>query len=141
MGIELYWDNDERSVMLIEVRGAFSWDEMYDVLHRIKKVTDNAGREIGAILDVSEGVQFPGGTVFTPTGLNHARNMLAMGKDGTGPVVVVGLDGLIRKVYDWFTTMDKKAFANVRFAANLQEAQRIMEMRGFSYQQTAAVSA
>jgi hypothetical protein len=141
MGIELYWDNDERSVMLIEVRGAFSWDDMYAVLQRIKKVTDSAGYEIAAILDVSEGVQFPGGTVFTPAGLNHAKNMLAMGRDGTGPVVVVGLDGLIRKVYDWFTSMDKKALSNVRFAATLDEAQRLLEARGFSYRQLASASA
>ncbi|MDZ4767872.1 MAG: hypothetical protein SGJ24_02000 [Chloroflexota bacterium] len=138
MGIELYWDNDARSVMLVEVRGAFTWDEMITVLDRIKKVTDKSTFEIGAILDVSAGVKFPGGSVFTPTGLAHAKHLLSMGKDGTGPVVVVGMDGLIRKVYDWFTSMDKHAFANVRLTDTLDQAQSYMTQRGFSYGQLAA---
>lgn len=139
MGIELYWDNDDRTVMLIEVRGQFSWDEMYAVIQKIDKATANLNYEVGAILDVSEGLHFPGGSVFTPAGLGHAKNMLAMGKDGTGPMVVVGMDGMIRKIYDWFTAIDKKIFANVCFANSLSEAQAHLEKRGYVYRRLAAV--
>ncbi|MBK8022875.1 MAG: hypothetical protein IPK19_15950 [Chloroflexi bacterium] len=138
MGIELYWDNDDRTILLVEVRGEFTWDEMYETLGKIKKVTDRSPVEIGAILDMGADVRFPGGSVFNPTGLQHAKNMLSMSKDGTGPMVVVGVNGLIRKVYDWFTAMDSRAFANVKFADSLAQAQRLMEHRGFSYRQRAA---
>lgn len=138
MGIELYWDNDDRTIMLVEVRGEFTWDEMYAALNKIKKVTDAVPYEIGAILDLSAGVRFPGGSVFTPTGLQHAKNMLAMGKDGTGHVIIVGMDGLIRKIYDWFRTMDRNMFTNVAFADSLEQAQRKMSSYGFSYAQRAA---
>ncbi|MCK6578930.1 MAG: hypothetical protein L6Q98_12570 [Anaerolineae bacterium] len=138
MGIELYWDNDDRSVMLVEVRGAFTWDEMYETLGKIKKVTERSPVEIGAILDMGADVRFPGGSVFNAAGLQHARNMLAMSKDGTGPMVVVGVSGIIRKVYDWFTAMDARAFANVKFADTLPQAQHIMAGRGFTYAPRAA---
>lgn len=133
MGIELYWDNDERTVMLVEVRDTFTWDEMYAILHKIKKVTDSAPQTLGAILDLSAGVRFPGGSLFSPSGLVHAKNMLAMGEGGSGPVVVVGVDGLIRRVYDWFAMVDRQAIAHVRFADTLDQAQKMMETHGYSY--------
>ena len=37
MGIELYWDNDEQTVMLCEVDRSWTWDEMDAVLDKVKK--------------------------------------------------------------------------------------------------------
>lgn len=139
MGIELYWDNDDQTVMLIEVRGNFTWDEMYDMLRKVKKVTDRSAYEIAAILDLSEGVRFPGGSVFNPAGLQHAKNMLSMGRGGTGHVILVGVDGLIRKVYDVLYRMDKRTVGGVEFAETLYAAQRKLEGYGFNYPQPAAV--
>ena len=80
MGIELYWDNDEQTVMLCEVDRSWTWEEMDAVLDKVKKVTDRSEYTIGAILDLRQGVHFPGGTIFTPTALSHARKMLKMGE-------------------------------------------------------------
>jgi hypothetical protein len=126
MPIELYWDNDERTVMLIEVEGGYSWDDLYDVLRKIKKVTDNAPYTIGAILDVTRGATIPGGKLFTQTTLDHARNMLKMGEGGTGPVVIVGANSFIRLVFSTFYNLDRKALGNVQFAATPDEARAIL---------------
>jgi hypothetical protein len=122
MPIELYWDNDERTVMLIEVEGGYSWDDLYETLRKIKKVTDNAPCTIGAILDVSRGATIPGGKLYTQTALDHARNMLKMGEGGTGPVVIVGANSFIRLVFSTFYNLDRKALGNVQFAATTDEA-------------------
>lgn len=129
MGIELYWDNDERTVMLCEITGSWTWDEMYQTLEKIKKVTDAADYEIGAILDVSQGISVPGGTIFTPTALEHAKRMLKMGEGGTGPVVIVGANPMIRTIYQTFHNLDRKALGNVRFAATVDEARAMLAQR------------
>jgi|GEM_PF-380867 hypothetical protein len=122
MPIELYWDNDERDIMLIEVEGAWTWDDLYTTLGKIRKVTDNASYTIGAILDVSGGTSVPGGTIFTQTAFNHAREMLKMGEGGTGPIMIVGANSFIRMVFSTFYNLDRKTLSNVRFAASLEEA-------------------
>jgi hypothetical protein len=126
MAIELYWDNDERNVMLIEAVSPWTWDDLYDVLGKIKKVTDTAPYEIGAILDVSRGATIPGGSLFTQSSLDHARQLLRMGENGTGPVVIVGANSFIRTVYSTFYPMDRKALGNVKFAASQDEARDLL---------------
>lgn len=134
MPIELYWDNDERSVMLIEVSGAWTWDEMYHVLETIKAVTDRSERVIAAILDLSAGVQFPGGSVFSLAGLGHARRVLKMGEDGTGPIVIAGAGPFIRRVYDAFYPLDRRVLGNIHFAPSVDTARRLLQATGeFSY--------
>ncbi len=133
MGIELYWDNDAQTVMLIEIQGEFSWDDMYDALQKIKKVTDRFPVVIGAILDLTSGFKLPGGTVFNATGLQHAKNMLSMGQGGTGPVVVVGATGLIRKIVDWLMMMDRHVLGNVHLTDTLDQARATLQLQQFSY--------
>lgn len=129
MAIELYWDNDERTVMLCEFERHWTWDEMYATLNKIKQVTDRADREIAAIIDVSQGVSLPGGSIFTPTAYAHAKKMLQMGEGGTGPIVVVGASPLIKTIYGTFRGLDKNGLNNVNFAHSLDEARALLAQR------------
>ena len=134
MGIELYWDNDEQTVMLCEVDRSWTWDEMDAVLEKVKKVTDRSETTIGAILDLRQGVHFPGGSIFTPTALAHARKMLKMG-DGhrQGPVVVVGASPVIRTIYKTLQKMDKNGLSLVSFATTLEEARATLRQHDYRY--------
>lgn len=129
MGMELYWDDDARTVMLLEVRGSWTWDELYATVTKIKKVTDNADREIGAILDLSEGLKLPGGGFLNKEAYNMAQKLLKLGEGGTGPVVVVGVNPVIRAIYTTFYPMDKQALGNVRFAGTVDEARDLLAAR------------
>ncbi|MBE2272313.1 MAG: hypothetical protein IAE80_29025, partial [Anaerolinea sp.] len=123
MAIELYWDNDERTVMLCEVRGDWTWEQMYDMFTKIKKVTEKSPVTIAAILDISAGISIPGGSFFTPAAFDHAKNMLKMGENGTGPLVIVGANALIKGVYKTFTGMAQgSALNNISFADTADEA-------------------
>lgn len=129
MSIELYWDNDERTVLLLEIDGAWTWDEMDAMLAKIKKVTDAATFEMGAIIDVSAGVTFPGGSMFTPTAFEHAKQMLRMGEGGTGPVVIVGANSLIRTVYNAMVQLDPQKMGSVQFAQTQDQARSMLSER------------
>jgi ABC-type glycerol-3-phosphate transport system substrate-binding protein len=127
MAIELYWDNDEQTVMLCEVRDPWTWDDLFDTLGKIKKVTDRSPVTIGAILDVSHGITIPGGSLFSPATFENAKKMIKMGEGGTGPIVVVGANPLIKAVYNAAGTIDRKALSNFAFVPTLDEARAHLE--------------
>jgi hypothetical protein len=136
MGIELYWDNDERTVMLCEIAGHWTWDELFDTLRKIKQVTDKAEYEIAAILDLTGGASIPGGSLFTPTAFEKAKQMLKMGEGGTGQIVVVGANGMIRAAYHAIYGLSPRILSNIRFADSADQARRLL---GRHYQQQAVL--
>ncbi len=135
MAIELYWDDDERrDVLLMEIDGVWTWEELFDALRRVRKVTDAAPTTVGALLDVSRGVGVPGGSIFNQTALDHARELLRMGAGRAGPIVIVGAGAMLRMVFSTFQTLDRQALATVRFAGTLDEGRALLHaaLRGGS---------
>lgn len=134
MGIELYWDNHDQTVMLCEVDKHWTWEEMDALLEKVKRTTDKAPAPLGAILDLTRGVHFPGGSFLTPAALSRAKRMLKMGEGAQqGPVAVVGASPLIRTIYGTLQKMDKQGLSNVSFAATVDEARTIMQAHHYQY--------
>jgi hypothetical protein len=126
MSIELYWDNDEQTILLCEFHPGWTWDEMYKTLETVKKITDRTSYEIAAIIDVHEGVGIPGGNLLSRSNFDHAKRMLSMGEGGTGPIVIVGANPMIKAAHDAFRMVDRKATSNIAFAKTLDEARVIL---------------
>lgn len=126
MGIELYWNNDEETVMLVEIRGAWTWDDMYDVLYKVKKVSDRSSVVLGAILDLRGAAVFPGGSPFNGTTYGHGKRVLKLGEGGTGPIAVVGANPFFRKVFGVFLAMDREKLGHIRFVDTIEEADAFM---------------
>lgn len=127
MAIELFWDDDAQTTLLLEFNGRWTWDELYRTLAAIKKITDTADHEIAALVDVSRGLYISPAEIFSAKGLENARALLTLGRDGTGPVVIVGASPLIRNIYDAFHRLDPKALGSVRFADTLDDARLMLK--------------
>jgi hypothetical protein len=126
MGIELFWDDDDQSVLLCEISGRWTWVEMFATLRTIKKITDKVDYEISAIIHVRSSTTFPGGSLLTSANMENARKMLKMGEGGTGPMVVVGANALVRTVCEAIAKLEKQATSNVRFADSVEQARVIL---------------
>lgn len=125
MSIDLYWDNDEQTVMLAEFGQTWDWDELYAMLKTIKRLAAERGRLFGAIIDVREGLHIPGGTIFTAEALGQFRRMLALNQSGQkGPVVIVGVTGVVKTVFEAVKRIDKKIVQDVFFAETMEDARR-----------------
>lgn len=129
MGIELYWDNDEQTIMLCEFEKSWTWDDLFATFDKIKKVTATRDHVIGAILDIGHGVKIPGGSIFNLETRNKAMQMLKMGGGEKGPMVIVGANSFIKAIYHAVGTIDSKAQDDIYFAKTLAEAREIMDRR------------
>jgi hypothetical protein len=126
MPIDLYWDDDEQTVLLCEFNGTWTWDELQKVLKTIKRLSEESGRVFGALVDVSKGITVPGGSIFNREALSQFQKMRQLGADGRGPVVIVGMNSIIRSIFDTVKRLDKSAASDVHFAATLAAGQQII---------------
>lgn len=122
MSIELYWDNDEQTVMLCEFNGRWTWDELHAMLLKVKRVSQERQQVFGAILDVRNGMQIPGGNLLSRQTLDNFQKLMRLGSDGKGPVVVLGMGGMVKSVFDAIRRVDAKSMQDVYFASDEDEA-------------------
>jgi hypothetical protein len=129
MAIELYWDNDEETVMLAEFAGTWSWEELHKVLSTIKRLSEERERTFGAILDLRRGLRMP--NVFNKDGLEQFHKLLALnpGSSEKGPMVVLGMNKLVKMVFDAIGNVDKSLTNDVFFAETEEEARRLIYAR------------
>lgn len=126
MPIELFWDDDTQTVMLCEFNGRWTWDELYRVLATTRRLSEERGRIFGAIIDVRKGSTVPGGTIFNRESLDRFRGIRQMAANGRGPVVVLGMNGLIKTIIDTVKSLDTSATNELFFADTMPEAQEII---------------
>lgn len=122
MSIELYWDDDEQTVMLCEFNGRWTWDELHDMLLKVKRVSQERQQVFGAILDVRNGMQIPGGSLLSRQTLDNFQKLMRLGSDGKGPVVVLGMGGMVKSVFDAIRRVDARSMQDVYFASDEDEA-------------------
>lgn len=126
MGIELYWDDDDLTTLLCVFAGRWTWAELYATMKTIQGITEDLQHEVAAIIDIRKGLIFPGGSPLTAQGLAFAKQLLRMGENGTGPVVIVGANAVIRSVYDTMRGIDRRGLANVTFADSVKQAREYL---------------
>ena len=127
MAIDLFWDNENQDVLLAEFKGDWTWDELYRVLQTIKRLSDEKGRKLGAIVDVREGLKLPNGSVFNRDGLNNFRKILSIDSgQGKGPVVVLGMSPAIKNLLNTIRAFDRSQTNDVFFADTPDEARKVI---------------
>lgn len=131
MGIELFWDNDEQTVFLVQFKGSWTWDELNDVIYTTQKISTQRGQVIGALLNLSDGLTIPGGTVFSSSGMSQFRELLRMSNNGKtkGPVVIVGMPAMLRSIFDTVKIIERDATQDIYFSDTMSQGRAIMQQR------------
>ena len=127
MPIELYWDNDEQDVILAEFKGDWTWDDLYRMLTTIKRLSDEADRSFGAIIDLRDGLRLPGGSVFNKEGLENFRKLLNIDtKRGRGPMAVVGMSQGLKNLLKAISAFDASQTKYIFFEETMDEARQVI---------------
>lgn len=129
MAIDLYWDDDELTTLLCVFDGRWKWDELYATLRTIKHITEDVTHEVTAIIDIRKGMSFPGGSPLNLQSLENAKQLLKMGESGTGVIVIVGANAVIRTMYDTMHALNPQMLAKVRFADSVRAARGMLRER------------
>lgn len=128
MSIELFWDNDEQTVFLVEFGNSWTWEELHAVLKTTARISDERGQTLGAILDLRKGLTIPGGSVFNRAGMNQFKDLLQMSNNGkdNGPVAIVGMNNTIKAIFDAVGRIEQNATRNIHFASSMCEARTLV---------------
>lgn len=128
MGIDLFWDGKEQSVFLLEFKGKWTWDDLDAVLQVTRRICLERQQLIGAILDFRESMRFPVGAILAGPGPSEFFQLLRISRNGEayGPLVIVGMRGIVRALIDTVGKFHQSTLNNVRFAESMSEARQIM---------------
>jgi hypothetical protein len=126
MAIELYWDDDEQTVMLAEFSGKWSWEELHKVLSKIKEISQERQQAFGAILDLRRGLHLP--NMLNKEGLEQFQKLLVLndGASEKGRIVILGMNKMVKIIFDAVGTVDKSLTKDVYFAENEEEARQLI---------------
>lgn len=128
MRIDLFWDGKEQKVFLLEFKGGWTWDELDAVLQVTRRISLERQQLIGAILDFRESMRFPVGNILNGAGLGEFYRLLKIGRNGDekGPLVIVGMRGVVRTLINTLGRLNQGALRNVHFVESMSEARQIM---------------
>lgn len=127
MAIDLFWDNEEQSVFLAEFNGKWTWDDLHKVLSKIKSLSQERGEIFGAILDLRKGMHFPSGDIFSKESLDQFKQLLSLSDgDKKGPIVILGVNVMIKMVVNAISTVDKSVVEDINFAEDDTHARQLI---------------
>ncbi|MBZ0291622.1 MAG: hypothetical protein K8L99_03555 [Anaerolineae bacterium] len=126
MGIELYWDDDTKSVMQCVIHESWTWDEMFNVTEEVKRAVEHINYKINIILDFSSEFNLSTETLFDMENLENTKRLLEMGEKRSGLIVVVGANALVHSIYKMLCAINELATTNVVFADNLWQARALL---------------
>jgi hypothetical protein len=123
MSIELYWDDEAETVMLMEITGKWSWNDLFETMQTIQKISKQRHQTFGAIIDLSQGVSLPSGGFFNSEGLSNFRKLTQLDNGNKGPVVFVGMNGMFKSVFQTAGSLDPNFTKMTAFVNTMSEAQ------------------
>lgn len=129
MSVDLYWDNDEQTIILCEFSKGWTWEALFGALNKVKTITQSRSDTVGAIVDMSRGLGVPNGSLFSIETRDKAKQMLQVSADGKGPIAIVGANGVIKLVSKAFALVDKNALKDVYFVDSADEARQVLAKR------------
>ncbi|MGJ3237169.1 MAG: hypothetical protein ACFE0Q_00540 [Anaerolineae bacterium] len=124
MAIDLYWDDDAQTVLLAEFNGKWTWDELHKMISKIKSLSYERDMIFGAIIDLRNGMHLPGGNIFSKESLDRFKQLLSLndGDNRQGPVAVLGVNGVIKMIFEAIKNVDASVVEDVLFAKDEAEA-------------------
>lgn len=128
MAIDLYWDDDNLTTLLCIFDGRWTWSDLHATLKTIQQITDDLPHEVAAIIDVRKGAHLPEG-MFSAQSLEKAKQLVRLGEGGTGLILVVGANPIIRTIFEAVSKLDRNAVANVQFMDSVKQAREYLLRR------------
>lgn len=122
MPVTNIWDNDEKTIIRMDVSGRWTWDEMYAASTVGYSMLESVPHVVYPILDFSQSHGMPNNAI------THARNMMGKQHPRTGMTVFVGANTLFVNLWRIFIRLYSllSREQDFTFANSLDEARQIL---------------
>jgi len=125
MGIEVNWDNEEKTIIQYVYEGRWTLQDFDDARAKAAKLEETVTHRIDVIVDVRKSSLVPTGAisrgkqVITTTPVSHPSEAMA---------IIVGAGPLVRSIYDVVSKVypDIVRRRGFRFARSLEEAHELI---------------
>ena len=122
MPVTYSWYNDNQTVLLVEFKQKWAWDDMYRVRDAVLAESTGDNR-VDVIADFSKTRHVP------PNAMTHGRKALEKMHPNQGIQIFVGVPTMLKMMFDAAKTLMPQVIvdANFAFADTFDEALRIIE--------------
>jgi len=122
MPVTNVWDNEEKTIIRMEVIGHWTWGEMYQGAEEGYAMLESVDHMVHAIIDFSQSASIPGNA------LTHGRNLMRQQHHRLDITVFVGVSPMFLSLWRVFThvhavLMKEQDFT---FAQSLDEARAFL---------------
>jgi hypothetical protein len=94
MGIEVYWDDEAKTILRYDFEGRWTWDEFYKRCNKVIAMKAESLRRIDLMLDMR-------GSKYIPSdGIHHVQQITRLYSDGIGISVFVSDNHFFHTVFD-----------------------------------------
>jgi hypothetical protein len=123
MPTNLVWENEEHTIVRMELIGRWTWDEAYKGSDEGYRMLESVDHVVNVIIDLRPSIRFP------ELALTHARNMINKRHPRTGLTVFLGANMLFVLLWRSFSRLHKQLTGkqDFTFATSIEEAHKILE--------------
>lgn len=125
MGIQIDWDNDQRSIVRFVYQGKWTWEEFYSKIDEANQLMDTVSYSCVSIIDMRESNFLPAGAAI------HIRNVIrkSMSHNNSGISVFLQADLIVRVMIDVLRRSYPDILENTEwlYAKTLEEARQIAQ--------------
>ena len=128
MTVQIYWDNDDKTIVRLDFRDSWTWDEAEAAVAKNTRMLDSVDHTVHAILDMSQSVDAP------PLALTHTRNLIAKRHPRSGITVLVGANDVLSTFWKVFVQAYGRLVRADRygFAQTAEEARQLIASKSAS---------
>jgi hypothetical protein len=117
MGINVAWDNEEKSICRVEFDGSFTWTEYDEAIDRLWNAIRAVDHKVDVIATMTPGTSLPKGLP-----LSHLQRAAQTQPENADLVVMVDYSPFVKAFIKMLARLNVNAAKSARFAPSVTEA-------------------
>lgn len=129
MGVQVQWDNPEKTIIRYDFSGRWTWDEFYVAYDKAKVMLSGTTQKVHFIMNSTDDIS----RKYTPP--NALTHMMSIGRKSVpnaGKVIRVGGSQFTRVLFQMVSKVNPKLIDTFAFATTLEEARAMAEKESVS---------
>ncbi len=124
MPIQVIWDNEDKTIIRVTFPEKWTWDEFQEIDYRVETMIDRLQHKVVYLADISATQSVPKGLK-----LDVVRYVLDFNHENSDLLVVVGMNKMVKAMFDIVTLALGHLATNIKTADTLEEGYQLLNYR------------